>query len=765
ENLTVTLGTPTNATLGATTAQTITIVDNDAAPTVQFSLASQSVNENVGSVTLLVTQSAVSGLSVSVPFTLGGSASSGSDYTLTASPLTIPAGQTSAAITLTVVDDLLDELDENLTVTLGTPTNATLGATTAQTITIVDNDAAPTVQFRLARQNVNENVGSVTLLVTQSAVSGLSVSVPFTLGGSASSGSDYTLTASPLTIPAGQTSAAITLTVVDDAVAEGSENLTVTLGTPTNATLGATTAQTITIVDNDAAPQLTLSLQSSPLAENGGVARVVAALSSVATQTVTVTLGFSGTATKNTDYSAGSNTITVLAGQISGTVFLTALDDLLFEGSESIIVDVTEVINGTENGTQSVTVTITDDNSDPFQLIGNVLNVFGTAGNDVVSMQYGIAPSVTVTINGANQTFAPATINIDTLGGNDSLNATLSSLDDTALLNGLGGSITSSNYAISYANVETTVLNGGASDQVTYNDPGVVNTAYLLPVYGILQGGGFSNQAIAFGNHTVNAAGNDDNLFIYGDTGVQAYVSTPTQALMLVGSQLLLGNNFKRVYAYGMGGNDTATYSGSASDETMTALWNYVFVNTSTTVQYFDSFKTLTVAGNGGLDIAVMYDSPGVDTFTASDTSFRYTRSGVFTNIANGYDRVYAFNYFGGFDTATLNGSSGNDKLSSINNYSVLVTPTTLQQATGFRTVIVNAGTGTDTATLQDSAGNDTLNAFAGTAELIYANGRTARAIGFDTVNANGSLGGANRKNISTTNPLTYQLKFKGTWV
>ncbi len=396
---------------------------------------------------------------------------------------------------------------------------------------------------------------------------------------------------------------------------------------------------------------------------------------------------------------------------------------------------------------------------------GNTLNVSGGPENNVVVINFTSPTNYAITVDGQTDTFDTttySTIVVDTGGGSDSLTVNLSSLADTATLNGPSGSITSSNYAISYTNVETTVLNGGANDQVTYNDPGVVNTAYLLPVYGILQGFGFSNQAIAFGNYTVNAAGNDDNLFIYGDTGVQAYVATPTQARMPVGSQVLLGNNFKRVYAYGMGGNDTATYSGSALDETMTALAFYTFVNTISTVQYFDSFKTLTVAGNGGLDIAVMYDTSGVDSFTASDTSFRYTRSGVFNNIANGYDRVYAFNYFGGFDTATLNGSSGNDRLTSIANYSVLVTPTTLQQAIGFRTVIVNAGTGTDTATLQDSTGSDTLNAFAGTAELVYSNGRTARAIGFDTVNANGTLGGTNRRNLNSP---TYQLKFKGTWV
>ncbi len=37
----------------------------------------------------------------------------------------------------------------------------------------------------------------------------------------------------------------------------------------------------------------------------------------------------------------------------------------------------------------------------------------------------------------------------------------------------------------------------------------------------------------------------------------------------------------------------------------MTALAFYTFVNTASNVQYFDRFQTLTVAGNGGLDIAV----------------------------------------------------------------------------------------------------------------------------------------------------------------
>ena len=40
---------------------------------------------------------------------------------------------------------------------------------------------------------------------------------------------------------------------------------------------------------------------------------------------------------------------------------LTAIQDLLVEGSETVIVDINTVTNATEFGTQSQTVTITDD--------------------------------------------------------------------------------------------------------------------------------------------------------------------------------------------------------------------------------------------------------------------------------------------------------------------------------------------------------------------------------------------------------------------
>jgi hypothetical protein len=132
----VLLNTPVTITRSQATG---TIIESDSPPTVQLSTAVQSVDENAGTFTITVTQSAVSGAATTIPFTLGGSAVPGTDYSgVTASPLVIPAGQTTATITGTVVDDGFygGPFNETLTVTLGTPTNATLGAVTTDTLTI-----------------------------------------------------------------------------------------------------------------------------------------------------------------------------------------------------------------------------------------------------------------------------------------------------------------------------------------------------------------------------------------------------------------------------------------------------------------------------------------------------------------------------------------------------------------------------------------------------------------------------------------------------
>ncbi len=114
-------------------------------PTLKFAINTQGVNESVGSVQVAVTILPAPNLSagqiVSVPFTVASSstATSGLDYTISASPLRFGPGETTKFITINVRPDTLnvgdfgEALNETVIVNLGTPTPAGLGGVVAGT--------------------------------------------------------------------------------------------------------------------------------------------------------------------------------------------------------------------------------------------------------------------------------------------------------------------------------------------------------------------------------------------------------------------------------------------------------------------------------------------------------------------------------------------------------------------------------------------------------------------------------------------------------
>jgi hypothetical protein len=125
--------------------------------TVQFATASATVNQNAGTFSVPVTLSRTPGgpngpgpnnggnTDVIVPFSLGGTAVGGIDYAdVTPSPLVIPAGQTAAVISGTLLSPGGQTANPTLVVTLGTPVNAALGNITTTTLTILHQAATTT---------------------------------------------------------------------------------------------------------------------------------------------------------------------------------------------------------------------------------------------------------------------------------------------------------------------------------------------------------------------------------------------------------------------------------------------------------------------------------------------------------------------------------------------------------------------------------------------------------------------------------------------
>ncbi|MFA6027570.1 MAG: Calx-beta domain-containing protein [Patescibacteria group bacterium] len=222
-------------------------------PTVNWTTSTATKAENEASYTITAEASYAPALDITVPYIVTGTATGGAtDYSITASPITITAGNTTADITVTITNDTLDEDDETVIVTMGDPTNGIKGATIEHTGTITDNDSAPTVTFTSALQSGAENVGTMTITAELSTASGKNVSIPYTIAGTATgSGTDYSITASPISITAGNTTANITITVTDDTLDESNETVIATMGSPTNATQGATIEHTATITDND----------------------------------------------------------------------------------------------------------------------------------------------------------------------------------------------------------------------------------------------------------------------------------------------------------------------------------------------------------------------------------------------------------------------------------------------------------------------------------------------------------------------------------
>ena len=118
---------------------------------VQFTTTSQTVFEGSAAVIVTATITPAPTQPVTVNVTLGGTATSGQDFTATVIPLTFDEATTSLTITLNALDDTtLNEPNETITLTLAQPTpvnEAGLGALNTETfrLTIRDTDSPPVI--------------------------------------------------------------------------------------------------------------------------------------------------------------------------------------------------------------------------------------------------------------------------------------------------------------------------------------------------------------------------------------------------------------------------------------------------------------------------------------------------------------------------------------------------------------------------------------------------------------------------------------------
>jgi len=557
-------------------------------PSVGISVSPASVSEDgATNLTFTVTRSLNLSSPTVVNITTTGTATAGTDYTGSVATVTIPAGATTATIVIDPTVDGTVEPDETVTLTVAAGTGYTVGVPASATGTIL-NDDVPSATITVSPAAVAED-GAPNLIYTvtlnQAAFSALSVN--YTIGGTATNGTDYATIASPLVIPAGNTTGTITVNPTADATIEADETVTLTLAAGTGYTVGVPNSATGTIL-NDDLPNLTIN-DVTGSEGNAGITNFTFTVSLSAPAGpggVTFNIATAnGTATAGVDYVAQSLTSqTIPAGSSTYTFTVQVNGDTLNEPSETFFVNVTGVTNAVVVDGQGVG-TIVNDDPLPSLSIDDVTVVEGNSGttNAVFTVTLSAASGQTVTVNYATAdgtatqpadytstsgtlTFAPGqttrTITVPVIGetvpeANETFFVNLSGATNATISDNQGvGTITNDdvpvtvspgtvpNGTVAAPYSQTITASGGAAPY------GFAVTAGALPAGLTLSSGGvLSGTPTAGGTFNFTVTATDSSPFPGPFSGSQAYTLTIAPPTITLPATTLAGGTLGAAYS------------------------------------------------------------------------------------------------------------------------------------------------------------------------------------------------------------------------
>ena len=344
-------------------------LDSIPGPSITLTASAPNIDEDLSSTTrssvVTATLSETATTATTISFNLVGSATNGNDYSLNRSSITIPAGQLSESITISALDDNINDDGETVVVDLAQVSggdNAQESGTQQKIITITDNEGAPSVTLSKDLDNVTEG-GDLTLTVRLSSVATTSSTVVLNaINGTApvateGVGFDYYFVSSPIiTIAAGQLSDNITIRTRNDLIDDNAETITVEISSVSGGD-GALESgiQQVTAIINDVTPPtgVTLNTSSLNINEAGGVALITASINPDANgngpvAATSITLSTGGTAINLTDYTLSNTVISIPAGSLSSTVVLTGVDDNIDNATDPTVQLTISAITGAD---------------------------------------------------------------------------------------------------------------------------------------------------------------------------------------------------------------------------------------------------------------------------------------------------------------------------------------------------------------------------------------------------------------------------------
>ena len=413
----VSAGDPQISLNSAAGAATLTISDNETG-LLRISKTTDGSETGPANGRFTVTQGGTTTSPTVVTLLVNGSSTAGNDYGSLPATVTIPAGTVSATIDVTVQDDSLVEGIENVRVTLSGIQSGQSGlaidqASRVATLDIADNDVAQvSIELTTNAAEAGAAAGSFTVRLDRAVA--VDTVVSYTVGGTATAG-DFVALPAAVTIPAGQTSATVLLTPVDDAVVEANETVLVTLTSTTPAGPSVTidsahNAATLEIADNDSAQA---SIAATTGASESGTVHGLFTVTITAASSTATTISYSvgGTAAGG-DFVALPGSVIIPAGATSATIDVTPVDDLAVEGTETILVTLTTLAGDPQitvnSAASSATLQIADNDSATI--------AFAAAASTAIEPSLSHTLLVRLTLPAGGELQRAVTVNLSDLG-------------------------------------------------------------------------------------------------------------------------------------------------------------------------------------------------------------------------------------------------------------------------------------------------------------------------------------------------------------
>ena len=347
-----------------------------------------------------------------VEFRLRSSGDAGaSDYML--SSLVLPAGASSLTVTVSVLDDAVyddggaERVDFELEIISGP---AELGSLRHASLTIKDNESRPTVSFDEIDDITEGEVATVIARLSGVLDQLVTVSITVITDPPEITLDDFETSVLEMDIPAGQLTAEFTIKALEDSKVEDPETLVLELHAVRGPIDVVDGKQTLTILDADSRPSL--SLDSIAPIEEGDSRVVTARLNRALPDALTImvtTLAVDPTRTANNrDYGLSSELITIPANALEVTFAINTIDDDVYEGDEEFLLILSPVEDVVELGTLMRTVTIRENDAVPNVSIDTVGPVSESG-------------TVTLTVRLSGLLKFTSTVDVSAVGGTASL--------------------------------------------------------------------------------------------------------------------------------------------------------------------------------------------------------------------------------------------------------------------------------------------------------------------------------------------------------